>query len=43
MAAASSSDSTRSRLLLVVGMGSSANGLLGTVPRFIAHAKQARP
>ena len=26
-------DSTRSRLLMVVGMGSSANGLLRTVPR----------
>jgi hypothetical protein len=26
-----------------LGIGSSANGLLGTVPRFIAQAKQARP
>jgi hypothetical protein len=33
MAAASSSDRTRSRLLMAVDMGSSANGLLGTVAR----------
>src|SRR5262245_6636045 len=34
-------DSTRSRLLMVVGMCSSANGLFGTVPCFIPQAKQA--
>jgi hypothetical protein len=43
MAAASSSVSTRSRLVMEFGIGSSANGLLVTVPRFIAQAKQARP
>src|SRR5262249_59776547 len=43
IAPASSSLSTRSRLVTGLTIGSSANGLLGNVPRFIAQAKQARP
>jgi hypothetical protein len=40
--AASSSVSTRSRLLTALGNGIPANGLLGTVPRFVVEATQAR-